>query len=82
MLFTGAWLYRITIVARKGKKISICEIIQDNRLEFGEVRRIPCRPQTVGRFVRLTQNLNVEKYLVICELEVYGTNGMQYSNIN
>ena len=76
MLFTGGLLHHAIIDVRKEKKVSICEIIGDNRLEYGEVRRIPCRPQTVGKFVRLTQKQNVEKYLIICELEVYGTNGM------
>ena len=82
MLFTGNWLHHATIDVRKGGKVSICEIIGTNRLEYGEVRRIPCRPQTVGRFVRLTKekmkkkNKDVKMYLVFCEFEVYGTNGM------
>ena len=76
MLFTGEWLHHIIIDVLTEKKASVCEIIEDNHLEYGEVRRIPCRPQTVGKFVRLTQKHHAKQYFVFCEVEVYGTIGM------
>ena len=76
MLFTGEGFHHVIIDVLINKKASPCETIQDNHLEYGEVRRIPCRPQAVGKFVRLTQNQNVKAYFVFCEVEVYGMNGM------
>ena len=57
---------------------SICVIIV-SALKDGETRKIPCRPETVGRIVRIRQNATTPSTINLCELEVYGIFG-KYDN--
>ena len=73
-------MHDIVIEALKQTEISTCEVIVD-ALEDGETKRIPCRPGTVGYIVKIRQNATKAVNLILCEVEVYGTQG-KISGIN
>jgi len=64
----------IVIEALKQTEVSTCEVV-NLALKYGATRRIPCQPRTVGNVIRISQNSTKGAYLILCEVEVYGTQG-------
>ena len=61
-------------IGETNARVDVCE---DGELpvEPGETRRIPCRPNTKGKFVKIKLAGNNAAHLSICEVEVYGVYG-------
>ena len=64
----------IIIEALKLPDMSRCDVIHF-ALKYGATRRIPCQPRTVGNILRIREHPTERAYLILCEVEVYGTQG-------
>jgi len=67
-------LHDITIEARKDGHAIKCNYF-GAALGAGESRRLPCPPETIGRYLRVKKDPSDSGMLVLCEVEVYGTSG-------
>ena len=61
------------LMDKEGDKVSICKVV-DFTLKPDE-NRFSCPPRTTGRYVKIRRRTshNQKKYLILCEVEVYGT---------
>ena len=85
VLLTVSDLYNLRIEAYLQKQITLCRIV-DHKVPKNETKGFICQPETFGRFLRITKNVPERKkgqtgqtdkrgHLVICEVEVYGSQG-------
>jgi len=75
VFLTGFLLHDVVIQALKGTQHLTCGEIGHNPLADGETKHIPCRPGTVGSVIKVTRKASDSTGIVLCEVEVYGTQG-------
>ena len=61
-------------VLMSAKEVTKCNYFGAT-LGAGESRRLPCPPETFGHSVRVSKDPKDKTMLILCEVEVYGTNG-------
>jgi len=73
-------MHSLTIEAFTETRVSLCEVIRSVVLPT-EIKRIFCRSETLGRFVKITKKAAENNILLLCEVEVYGTKGILFINL-
>jgi len=75
VLLTETNLRNLKFEAYLQKQVRLCRIV-DHVVPPNEIKGILCRPETYGRFLRITKYQDTKiGNVIICEVEVYGSQG-------
>ena len=80
LLLTDPAMHNLTIEAFTETRVSLCGVVWP-AVQPTEIKRIFCRSETLGRFVKITKKAAENNVLLLCEVEVYGTKGISSINL-